>query len=44
MPAPSAPTRSAFWVDPDKDPRNTDEPPVGEVTTLRECVDGRTRQ
>src|SRR6476619_4769142 len=32
-------TRRAFWVDPQNDPRNTDEPPVDETTTLRRYLD-----
>ncbi|GIF77113.1 DinB family protein [Asanoa siamensis] len=39
MSAPSARARRVFWVDPANDPRNTDEPPVGEVTTLRQYLD-----
>jgi len=34
-----SPTRRAFWVDPQNDPRNTDEPPVDETTTLRRYLD-----
>ncbi len=31
--------RRAFWVDPEEDPRNADEPPVDEATTLRQYLD-----
>jgi uncharacterized damage-inducible protein DinB len=34
-----APPRRAFWVDPDDDPRTTDDPPVDEATTLRQYLD-----
>ena len=35
----TAPTRRAFWVDPEHDPRYTDELPVGETTALRQYLD-----
>ncbi len=35
----TARTRRAFWVDPAHDPRDTDELPVGETTTLRQYLD-----
>ena len=35
----TARTRRAFWVDPAHDPRDTDELPVGETTTLRHYLD-----
>ena len=34
-----APARRAFWVDPQDDPRTTDEPPGDETTTLRRYLD-----
>jgi hypothetical protein len=35
----TARTRRAFWVDPEHDPRGTDELPVDERTTLRQYLD-----
>jgi uncharacterized damage-inducible protein DinB len=35
----TARTRRAFWVDPAHDPRDTDDLPVGETTTLRQYLD-----
>jgi len=35
----TARTRRALWVDPAHDPRDTDELPVGETTTLRQYLD-----
>lgn len=35
----TASTQRALWVDADSDPRNTGEPPVSEVTTLRQYLD-----
>ena len=35
----TARTRRAFWVDPAHDPRDTDELPVSEATTLRQYLD-----
>ena len=35
----AARTRRDFWVDPEHDPRDTDEPPVGETATLRQYLD-----
>jgi len=35
----TSPTRRDFWVDPGHDPRDTDELPVGETTTLRQYLD-----
>ncbi len=35
----TAPVRRDFWVDPAEDPRQTDEPPGDEVTTLRQYLD-----
>ena len=32
-------TRRAFWVDPEHDPRETDELPVGEATNLRQYLE-----
>ena len=32
-------TRRASWVDPDDDPREADEPPSGELVTLRQYLD-----
>jgi len=31
--------RRAVWVDPEDDPRETDELPIGEVVTLRQYLD-----
>src|SRR5680860_186698 len=36
---PEQQNRRAFWVDPAQDPRDTDELPVGETTTLRQYLD-----
>ncbi len=35
----SAPTRRAFWVDPENDPRDMGELPGGEMATLRQYLD-----
>jgi len=35
----AAPTRRAFWVDPEGDPRNDLEPPVGETALLRDYLE-----